>query len=92
MINHLKLCSSPILLTLLLHSSIVVVEAKGKVADSGGLDVDTILYDYAIPILKVTLACSPILIIVGMLAFAREDEETENQKREEVKGKKCAKS
>jgi hypothetical protein len=37
---------------------------------------------------KVILACSPILFIVGILAFAREDEETEIAKRKI----KCARS
>jgi hypothetical protein len=37
--------------------------------------------DQAMSVLKVLLAFSPILAIVGILAFAREDEETEAAKR-----------
>ena len=38
--------------------------------------------------LKVTLACSPIIAIVAILALVREDEETEVAKRKV----KCARS
>lgn len=48
--------------------------------------------EYIVPFLKVSLACSPIIIIVGMLMFAREDEETEKEKIEEAKKAKCIKS
>ena len=46
------------------------------------------LIDQAITVMKVLFVCSPILAIVGILAFAREDEETEEAKRKV----KCARS
>ena len=46
------------------------------------------ILDQAFTVLKVLLACSPVLAIVGILAFAREDEETEAAKRKV----KCARS
>mmetsp|Transcript_14240 Transcript_14240/g.21575 ORF Transcript_14240/g.21575 Transcript_14240/m.21575 type:complete len:87 (+) Transcript_14240:53-313(+) len=76
---------SPIVLLLLLHSS--HVEAKGNDA---AFDFYLALDEYIIPFAKVVVACSPILIIVGMLACAQEDEETEKEKRENRK--KCVKS
>ena len=39
------------------------------------------LMDYALMSMKVALACSPIIAIGLMLAFAHEDEETEEAKR-----------
>ena len=44
--------------------------------------------EQAFTVLKVLLACSPILAIVGILAFAREDDETEAAKRKV----KCSRS
>lgn len=53
--------------------------------DSGG----DFIADYAVPFLKVTLACSPIIVIGLMLAFAREDEEEEKAKLEHQKKNPC---
>mmetsp|Transcript_28907 Transcript_28907/g.33065 ORF Transcript_28907/g.33065 Transcript_28907/m.33065 type:complete len:95 (-) Transcript_28907:42-326(-) len=49
--------------------------------------------DYVQAFLKVTLACSPILIIGGILFFAREDGETEKAKCDaRANSKGCGKS
>ena len=49
--------------------------------ESGGflMDFDSIM-DQFLVILKVGLACSPIILIGVVLAFAREDDETEAAK------------
>lgn len=41
--------------------------------------------DYADAFMRITLACSPILIIAYILMTAREDEEEEKKKLEEAK-------
>ncbi len=46
------------------------------------LDTSDFISDYAVPFLKLALACSPLIIIIGMLIFAREDEEEEKAKLE----------
>lgn len=62
--------------------SIVAAEARGD-----GITMESAI-EYALTATKVLLACSPILAIVAVLAFAREDEETEIAKRKI----KCARS
>ena len=47
---------------------------------------------HTLTVLKVTMACSPILLIGFMLAMAHEDEEAEQAKRDFQKKSKCAKS
>lgn len=44
-----------------------------------------LLSEYIVPFLKVTLAFSPIILIVTMLFFGREDEEEEQAKLERQK-------
>ena len=67
-------------LTTLLLSSITV-NAKDTITME-------IALDYAWIFTKVIIACSPVLAIVGILVFAREDDEEEAAKRKI----KCAKS
>jgi hypothetical protein len=50
--------------------------------DYAGLDLDTVM-DYGWIIFKVTFACSPIIVIFLVLAYAREDEEEEKAKQEQ---------
>ena len=42
--------------------------------------------DYAVAGLKILVACSPIIGLGVMLAFAHEDEETEDEKRKQSLG------
>ena len=53
------------------------------------IEEPSFMEEYMVPFLKVSLACSPIIIIVGMLAFAREDEEEEKAKLELQKKSGC---
>jgi hypothetical protein len=48
--------------------------------------------DYLMSFLKVTIACSPIIIIATILLCAREDEEEEKAKLEAAKKSKSCKS
>jgi len=48
--------------------------------------------DYASDIFRITLACSPILIIAYILITAREDDEEEKAKLEEAKKSTSCKS
>mmetsp|Transcript_29555 Transcript_29555/g.62703 ORF Transcript_29555/g.62703 Transcript_29555/m.62703 type:complete len:84 (-) Transcript_29555:309-560(-) len=68
-----------VLMTLLL--STIAANAKDAVTLESALES-------AWTVTKVILACSPILAIIAVLAFAKEDEETEIAKRKV----KCAKS
>mmetsp|Transcript_18665 Transcript_18665/g.40059 ORF Transcript_18665/g.40059 Transcript_18665/m.40059 type:complete len:83 (-) Transcript_18665:273-521(-) len=61
--------------------SIVAANAKDLITMESALE-------YAWMVSKVIFACSPVLAIFAVLAFAREDEETEIAKRKV----KCAKS
>jgi hypothetical protein len=56
-----------------------------------GLDRFTVM-DYGWVLFKLTFACSPIIIIVTMLACAREDEEEEKAKQELAKKNGSCKS
>mmetsp|Transcript_8844 Transcript_8844/g.14709 ORF Transcript_8844/g.14709 Transcript_8844/m.14709 type:complete len:94 (-) Transcript_8844:294-575(-) len=48
-----------------------------------GIDMDEVK-ENAWSVVKVTLACSPILAIVGLLLFSGEGEEEEKKKRDEA--------
>lgn len=52
----------------------------------------SVITDYVVSFLKITLACSPIILIAAMLLFAREDEEEEKAKLEAAKKSKSCKS
>ena len=66
------------LLTLLLSC----YDVQGKRLDIAD---ETNMMEYFISFLKVTFACSPIIIIALMLICAREDEEEEKAKLEAAK-------
>ena len=70
---------------LLLLSITNIVHAKST--ETITINMDDAIY-YAKTGFKVLFACSPVLLIAGILLFAREDEEEEAAKRKI----KCAKS
>lgn len=55
------------------------------------MDIE-LMKEYAEATLRVTLACSPILIIAYILLTAKDDEEEEKAKRELAKNSKSCKS
>ena len=59
-------------------SLLLSVEASIE-SDGFALDFDSIM-DQLLTVMKVSLACSPIILIGLVLAFAREDDETEAAK------------
>eukprot|EP00547_Thalassionema_nitzschioides_P006490 CAMPEP_0194205268 /NCGR_PEP_ID=MMETSP0156-20130528/4583_1 /TAXON_ID=33649 /ORGANISM="Thalassionema nitzschioides, Strain L26-B" /LENGTH=83 /DNA_ID=CAMNT_0038931493 /DNA_START=20 /DNA_END=271 /DNA_ORIENTATION=- len=71
--------ASFVLLCLTLATALIQAEARKK--NDVDYDFETVT-DYVGAFLKVTLACSPILIIGGILFFAREDDEAEKKKLE----------
>ena len=70
---------------LLLSITNNIVYAKSTISES--ITMDDAIY-YAKTGFKVLFACSPVLLIAGILVFAREDEEEEAKKRKI----KCARS
>jgi hypothetical protein len=53
-----------------------------------GLDLEIVM-DYGWILFKLTFACSPIIAIGLLLAFAREDEEEERAKKEQAEKISC---
>lgn len=83
---------SPCAFVILLAVSCLEVEGRRRDSDDDmGFDTGTVT-DHLWSFLKVGLACSPILIIFFMLAFAREDDEVEAAKIEAAKKTKSCKS
>jgi hypothetical protein len=81
---------STCMFVIILALSCLKVEGRRRDYDDD-MGFDTIT-DHLWTFLKVGLACSPILIIISMLAFAREDDEIEAAKIEAAKKTKSCKS
>ena len=65
--------------------AVLCLQVEGRRRDfDDDMGFDTVT-DHLWAFLKVSLACSPILIIIFMLAFAREDDEVETAKIEAAK-------
>ena len=47
--------------------------------------------EYLVPIMKVSMACSPVIVICLVLVCAREDEDEEKAKQERAKAIKSCK-
>ena len=82
--------NSPCMFVIVLAISCLEVEGRRRDFDDD-MGFDT-LTDHLWTFLKVGLACSPILIIISMLAFAREDDEVEAAKIEAAKKTRSCKS
>lgn len=70
---------------LLFLQAVLLIEARTQSRRRKDEDEFDTMSDYLMAFAKVTLACSPILAIGGMLFFAREDEEDEAAKVEAAK-------
>jgi hypothetical protein len=81
---------SSCMFVIILAVSFLGVEGRRKDSDYD-MGFETVT-DHLWTFLKVGFACSPILIIVSMLAFAREDDEVEAAKIEAAKKAKSLKS
>jgi hypothetical protein len=81
---------SPCLFVIIISVSWIEVEGRRRDSDYD-MGFETVT-DHLWTFLKVGLACSPILIIISMLAFAREDDEVEAAKVEAAKKTKSCKS
>jgi hypothetical protein len=71
--------------------ALLCLEVEGRRRDSDDDMGFNTVTDHLWAFLKVSLACSPILIIIAMLAFAREDDEVEEAKIEAAKKTKSCK-
>jgi hypothetical protein len=81
---------SPCMFMIIFAASCLEVEGRRRDSDDDmGFDTAT---DHLWAFLKVSLACSPILIIISILAFAREDDEVEAAKIEAAKKTKSCRS